>query len=77
MKWKDYIIPQKEELGTTLSFVRRARFFAGQCPWAVSGKRGQNVRAAVAVGAVYTVSIKNVCNYILIGYYAYTEVDWF
>ena len=31
-----------------------AFFFAGQCPWAVSGKRGQNVRAAVAVGAVYT-----------------------
>ena len=29
-------------------------FFAGQCPWAVSGRVWQLFRAAVAVGAVYT-----------------------
>ena len=28
--------------------------FTGQCPWAVSGKVWQMLRAAVAVGAVYT-----------------------
>ena len=34
--------------------VGRAHFFAGQCPWAVSGRVWQILRAAVAVGAVYT-----------------------
>ena len=29
--------------------------FTGQCPWAVSGKVWQMLRAAVAVGAVYTI----------------------
>lgn len=29
-------------------------YYAGQCPWVVSGKDGQNVRAAVAIAAAYT-----------------------
>ena len=32
-------------------------FFAGQCPWAVSGRVWQILRAAVAVGAVYTIGL--------------------
>ena len=32
-------------------------FFAGHCPCAVSGEVWQNIRAAVAVWAVYTLAI--------------------
>ena len=37
-------------------FLRHAHdsFPAGQCPWAVTGKGGQILRAAVAVRAAYT-----------------------